>query len=236
MTFSADYSPAVQDYLRAIYLIARREPIDGQVTTSQLAARLGVRPASVTAMLQKMAALEPALIDYHKSYGAQLTPAGERAALGVVRCHRLLEMFLHEKLGYGWDEVHEEADRLEHVISDDLTERLSAALGHPTRDPHGHTIPAADLSLEPASVQPLRYLAPGRPAVIRQVRDEDPALLRRFEALGLRPGVGVTVVDAPPDGPLQLRVDARIIALEAAEAGQIAVEGNERLLDTRAAS
>jgi len=223
---NADYSPAVQDYLRAIYLIARREPIHGRATNSQLAARLTVRPASVTAMLQKMAALEPALVDYHKSYGARLTPVGERAALAVVRCHRLLEMFLHEKLGYSWDEVHEEADRLEHVIGDELTERLSAALGHPTRDPHGHVIPAADLSLEPATVLPLRDVAPGRPAIVRQVHDEDPALLRRFEALGLRPGVGVTVLDAPPGGPLQLRVGGQAIALDAAEAGQVFVDRN----------
>jgi DtxR family Mn-dependent transcriptional regulator len=224
MLSSLDYSPAVQDYLRALYLLASRHPTGGRVTTSRLAAQLTVRPASVTAMLQKMAALEPGLVDYHKSRGAQLTPAGERAALGVVRCHRLIEMFLHEKLGYGWDEVHEEADRLEHVISDELAERLSAALGHPRRDPHGHAIPAADLSLEHAAALPLRELAAGQRATVQQVQDDDPALLRRFEALGLRPGALITLVDAPPGGPLRLRVSGRAVVLDATAAEHIFVD------------
>ena len=140
------HSPAVEDYLRAIYQLSdQSEPVDARVTTSRLAERLDVRPASVTAMLQKLAAATPALVDYHKSHGARLTAEGERAALGVVRNHRLLELFLHEKLGFRWDEVHDEADRLEHAISETTADRIAEALGHPVRDPHGHAIPDGDL-------------------------------------------------------------------------------------------
>jgi len=148
-------SPAVQDYLRAIYKLARRGPADARVTTSQLAGWLGFRPASVTTMLQKMAAAEPALVEYEKHQGVRLTADGERAAIALVRHHRLLELFLQEKLGYGWDEVHDEADRLEHVVSDELAERIAAVLGNPTHDPHGHAIPGADLTPAPASGTPL---------------------------------------------------------------------------------
>ena len=191
-------SPATEDYLRALYLLGRRNP-DGQpVTTSQLAERLAVRPASVTAMLQKLAAADPPLVAYHKSHGARLTDAGRRAALGVVRCHRLLELFLHEKLGYTWDEVHDEADRLEHVISPAMVERLAAALGHPTRDPHGHAIPDANLTPTAAAFVPLTTLATGQSAVIEQVGDDDPALLRRMAALGLLPGATLTVLAGAP--------------------------------------
>ena len=202
---SSDLTPAVEDYLRALYKLGRRNPAGEPVTTSQVATCLTVRPASATAMLQKLAALEPPLVDYHKSRGARLTAAGERAALAVVRCHRLLELFLHEKLGYSWDEVHEEADRLEHVISDEMAGRIAAALGHPTRDPHGQAIPAADLSLEHVAAVPLSHLPPGRAAVVRQARDDDPAVLRLFAALGLRPGAAITITDNA-NGVLRLRV------------------------------
>lgn len=193
-----NYSPAVQDYLRALYQLAT--PNDSPVTTSQLAERLAVRPASVTAMLQKLAAAAPPLVDYHKSHGARLTADGERAALAVVRCHRLLELFLHEKLGYGWDEVHEEADRLEHVISAVMTERLESALGNPTRDPHGHAIPAADLSLPHTTAVPLTTLPPDVTAVVQAVADEDAGRLRYLAAVGLRPGVVVLAGGAAPSG------------------------------------
>ena len=136
-----ELSPAVQDYLRAVYKLARRNPPGSNVTTTQLSERLGITPASVTVMLQKLAAANPPLLVYHKHQGVSLTVSGEQAALGVVRHHRLLEQYLHEKLGYSWDEVHDEADRLEHVISDQLASRMAAALGYPTHDPHGHVIP-----------------------------------------------------------------------------------------------
>ncbi len=209
---SSDLTPAVEDYLRALYKLGRRNPAGEAATTSQVATCLCVRPASATAMLQKLAALEPPLVDYHKSRGARLTAAGERAALAIVRCHRLLELFLHEKLGYAWDEVHEEADRLEHVISDEMAGRIAAALGHPTRDPHGQAIPAADLSLERVATVPLCDLPTGVAAIVRQARDDDPALLRQFAALGLRPGAAIMVTDNA-NGALRLRVAGRDVDL-----------------------
>ena len=220
---SEGVSPAVEDDLCARYQLGRRNPADAPVTTSQLAARLDVRPASATAMLQKLAALEPPLVEYHKSRGARLTAAGERAALGVVRCHRLLELFLHEKLGYTWDEVHEEADRLEHVIDDEVADRIAAALGHPTRNPHGQAIPAADLSLEHVHAIPLHRLPPGASAIIRQVRDDDPALLRLFAALSLRPGAVVMRLGAADDGALRLHVAGREVGLSLDAADHILV-------------
>lgn len=223
---SRAFSPAVEDYLRALYKLGRRNPGE-PVTTSQVAAALAVRPASATAMLQKLAALEPPLIDYHKSRGARLTAAGERAALAVVRYHRLLELFLHEKLGYSWDEVHEEADRLEHAISDEMAGRIAAALGHPTRDPHGQAIPAADLSLEHVPAVSLRHLPADTPAVVRQVRDDDPALLRLFAGLGLRPGVTLTRLGVA-DSPLRLRVAGREVELAAGAADHLLVTINPK--------
>lgn len=142
---TATPTPAVQDYLRVIYEMTAAEPAGGyvadRVATSRLAERLDVRPASVTAMLQKMAAADPALVEYHKSRGARLTAAGEAAAREVVRCHRLLETYLHEVFGYGRDEAHDEADRLEHGVGAAMTERIAAALGHPTHTPDGDPIP-----------------------------------------------------------------------------------------------
>lgn len=193
------HSPAVQDYLRAIYQLTGTSGAGARATTSELAARLAVRPASVTAMLQKMAAADPALVDYHKSHGARLTSDGERAALSVVRCHRLLELFLHRKLGFGWDEVHEEADRLEHVISVEMTDRIDQALGYPSHDPHGHAIPDASLALARPDAMPLAELTGGSAAVVECVPDEDPDLLRYLDTIDLRPGSTVKVMrhDAP---------------------------------------
>ena len=219
-------SPAGQDYLRALYQLAT--PDNDRVTTSRLAARLAVRPASVTAMLQKLATATPPLVDYHKSHGARLTADGERAALAVVRCHRLLELFLHEKLGYSWDEVHEEADRLEHVISAAMTERMESALGNPTRDPHGHAIPTADLSLPQATAVPLATLPPGVITVVQAVADEDADRLRYLAAVGLRPGAVVIAGDASPAGDgaeaINLSINGATVAVPAAIAAHVMVE------------
>lgn len=192
-TNTTPLSPAVQDYLRAIYQINDGNEGNGRATTSQLAERLDVRPASVTAMLQRMAAAEPALVDYHKSHGARLTADGRRAALGVVRCHRLLEQYLHEKLGFGWDEVHDEADRLEHVLTEELTSRIEHVLGYPTHDPHGHAIPAADLKLDMTPAVPLSRLTEGDTAEIRFVSDDNAEFLRLLADIGLLPGKHVEV-------------------------------------------
>lgn len=197
------HSSAVEDYLRAIYQLSDPDdPAGGRVTTSQLASRLALRPASVTAMLQKLAAATPSLVDYHKSHGARLTAEGQRAALGVVRNHRLLELFLHEKLGFRWDEVHDEADRLEHAINEATADRIAEALGHPTRDPHGHAIPDGDLSLPRPAAVPLAALAARQTAIIRHVTDDDAQLLRYMDAVGLRPGRVIKVIRQDPDDEL----------------------------------
>jgi DtxR family Mn-dependent transcriptional regulator len=161
-------------------------------------------------MLQKMAAGPPALVDYHKSHGARLTAAGERAALGVVRNHRLIELYLHQALGYGWDEVHEEADRLEHVISPELADRLAEALGHPSHDPHGHAIPSADLVIYQPATFALSDVKSGETAVVDHVHDEEASLLRALDEFGIHPG---SVIESrrrdPVDGRLWLCIDGR---------------------------
>lgn len=220
-------TPAVQDYLRAIYQIIDSAGNNGRATTSQLAERLDVRPASVTAMLQRMAAAEPALVDYHKSHGALLTADGRRAALGVVRCHRLLEQFLHQKLGFGWDEVHDEADRLEHVLTEEMISRIEQVLDFPTHDPHGHAIPAADLSLRRPEGLPLSELADGEPGVVEYVRDEDADMLRYLDSIGLRPGANIAIQRRDSLNALYwLQVNAETVPLNEQVAHQVFVTRN----------
>ena len=181
---------SIQDYLKQIFELTE----DGcPASTTDLAARLGVKPASVTGMVQKLASTEPPLVDYQKHQGVTLTPAGERAALEVLRHHRLLETWLVQSLGYSWDEVHEEACRLEHVISDDFEARMAAALGNPSRDPHGDPIPDADLVMPSDETLPLASLRPAQKAVLLRVNDEEPAFLRHLEELGLIPGAKLEI-------------------------------------------
>lgn len=181
---------SIQDYLKHIYELNE----DGvAASTTELAARLNVAPASVTGMLQKLAAARPPLVIYKKHQGVTLTKAGMRAALEVIRHHRLLETYLVNALGYAWDEVHEEACRLEHVISEEFEARIAAALGHPTRDPHGELIPSADLTMPADKSTPLSSLRPAQTAAIQRVDAADPNLLRHLESLGLTPGVEIEV-------------------------------------------
>ena len=181
---------SIQDYLKHIFELNE----DGTpASTNDLAARLGVKPASVTGMMQKLASTEPPLVDYQKHQGVKLTPAGERAALEVLRHHRLLESWLVQSLGYSWDEVHEEACRLEHVISEDFEARMAAALGNPTHDPHGAPIPSAELVMPNEDALPLSSLRPKQQATVLRVNDEDSALLRHLEGLGLVPGTQLEV-------------------------------------------
>lgn len=187
----SDHSQAVQDYLKAIYELTSEQ---GRATTTDLAEVMGVRPASVTGMVQKLAATDPPLLDYEKHRGVSLTEQGEKVALEIIRHHRLLEMFLHKTLGFGWDEVHEEADRLEHVISEDFEERISEVLGHPSLDPHGHPIPTRDLEIAEPSGNRLSELRAGQKAVVRRVDDADPSLLRHLSDLGLKPEARIQVV------------------------------------------
>lgn len=189
----------IQDYLKAIYGLINAGK---KACTSALAARLGIAPASVTEMLQKLAALQPPLVVYRKHQGACLTPEGERAALEVLRHHRLLEAWLVESLGYSWDAVHEEACKLEHVISEEFETRIAAALGHPVRDPHGAPIPSADLVMPATNDIPLSSLHGGQRAIVRQVTEE-PDLLHELQILGLVPGAIIHMLDVAPDSMRQ---------------------------------
>lgn len=214
-------SRAEQDYLKAIYHLQRKEQ-DGRVGTVALAKWLTVSAASATSMIKKLA--EAGLVSHHPYQGVALTGAGERAALEMLRHHRLLETFLSEQLKMPWHEVHAEAERLEHALSEALEDRLAAALGDPTVDPHGAPIPTKDGRVELLSTVPLWSVAAGQCVRIVEVEDEDAALLAHLADLGLRPGTTVEVVaHSPFGGPLHIRVDTGEHALGEVVAGAIAV-------------
>ena len=183
---------AVEDYLKAIYELSQE---DGRASTSKLAEYLEVTPASVTGMIKKLASADPPLVDYQKHRGVVLTETGMNEALETLRHHRLLEMFLHEILGYPWDEVHEEAERLEHVISEKFEERIATVLGNPKHDPHGDPIPRLDLSMPASAETRLSDLTKGQSGTIKRVRDTDADLLRHLSDLGVTPETKVKVVD-----------------------------------------
>ncbi len=204
-------TPAVEDYLKAAYLLRTEEP-GAPVTVQRLAGRLGVAAPSVTNMAKRLAEL--GLLRHEPYRDVALTPAGERIALEVVRHHRLLEQYLVEALGYGWDEVHEEADQLEHHISEAMEARMAAALGHPTADPHGDPIPRPDGTVPDVAELRLADLPPGETAIVRRVADQAPERLRYLQRLGIRPGVAVTLLEALPfDGPIRVRVGGGEVAI-----------------------
>lgn len=182
---------AVDDYLKAILELSGQA--DYRVTSNALAAHLGIRAASVTGMLQKLAGLETPFVHYEKHRGVRLSPAGRSRALEVIRHHRLLERFLHDVLDYSWDEVHEEAERLEHYISERLEDRIAARLGNPGVDPHGHAIPAKNGVIAERTEVELSRWPCDVPGVISSVSDRDPAALREMKRLGLLPGAGVLI-------------------------------------------
>ena len=183
---------SIQDYLKHIYELTEKGET---ASTNALALCLNIKPASVTGMVQKMATSTPPLVEYHKHQGVTLTLQGKKAALEVIRHHRLLETWLVQTLGYSWDEVHEEAERLEHVISEDLEARIDAALGHPDRDPHGDLIPTERLTMPTDKSQPLSALRPTQQGTIVRVNGDDPAFLRHLVRLGLIPGAQIEVTD-----------------------------------------
>lgn len=197
-------SEAVDDYLKAI--LGLSGPEEERVTSNALAGHLGVRAASVTGMLQKLALLRPSFVKYEKHHGVRLTEAGKRRALEVLRHHRLLEQFLQEFLGYSWDEVHEEAERLEHFISERLEDRIAAKLGDPDVDPHGHPIPQRGGVLPVREEVPLSRWVCGIPAVISSVSDRDASALREMQRMGLRPGVKLMVEPSARSGSLLIRI------------------------------
>ena len=217
---------AIEDYLKTIYDLS---VTDGRVSTSQIAKVLDVKPASVTGMIQKLATADPPLVEYQKHYGVVLTPAGEQVAVEIIRHHRLLETFLHDTLGFDWDAIHDEADRLEHVISEEFEERIAQALGDPTHDPHGDPIPDRDLRMPLQATTCLSELRPGQQARIERVRNDDPDLLRYLSEHGLRPGVAIQVLEYSPfDDNLCLQVtdQPESIVLGPRVTRQIFVEAN----------
>lgn len=207
----------MEDYLRAIYILAERE---GVVTTTRLAEYLHVAPPSVTGMLKKLARLR--LVHYTPYRGVALTRAGRRVALEVIRHHRLLELFLMEALGYDWDEVHAEADRLEHAISEALEERIAAALGHPTHDPHGDPIPTRAGEVPPSAARRLSEAPSGVICEVLRVTDEA-SILRQAARIGLRPGAQVVVGEWIPGSGLQIRVGDREYRIRRRLADQVFV-------------
>lgn len=202
---------STQDYLKRIYELTEY----GQpASTNDLARELDIKPASVTGMIQKLAAETPALVEYHKHQGATLTPTGKRAALEVIRHHRLLETWLVQTLGYSWTEVHEEAERLEHVISEDFERRIAAALGNPIRDPHGELIPTEDLKMPVDKTTPLSSLRPSQTSTIQRVVSQDPNLLRHLDDLGLTPGIQIQVTEYSSfDNNLTVKIGKKTVVL-----------------------
>lgn len=208
---------ATDDYLKVIYELVEAH---GRATTGAIAERLAVAPASATGMVQKLAATEPPLVEYRKRWGAVLTPAGERQALRTIRQHRLLETFLHEALGYSWDEVHEEAERLEHAISEVLVARIDRLLDYPLHDPHGDPIPTPDLKMATPATKTLAEIEPGERVVVGRVSDQEATVLRKLAEMQIRPGISIQVID---DSPLQILVEEQPLSLSSELARQIYV-------------
>jgi DtxR family Mn-dependent transcriptional regulator len=202
MSVRPEVSQAVQDYAKAIWALAQEG--EDPVSTSAIASRLGVSPASASAMVKRLETL--GLARRRPYRGVALTTAGERVALEVIRHHRLLELYLAEALGMPWDRVHAEAEVLEHAISPELSERIAQALGNPSRDPHGDPIPTAAGEIEEAPTRPLAELEPGESGTFVRVSDSDPEMLRYLSQRGISPGDGVDVLEKQPfDGPIFVR-------------------------------
>lgn len=214
--FGPRNTESVDDYLKAILELGGAE--EERVAGTSLARHLGIRAASVTGMLQKLAAHQPPLVKYEKHRGVRLTAAGKMRALEVLRHHRLLERFLHDVLDYPWDEVHDEAERLEHFISERLEDRIAAKLGDPETDPHGHPIPERNGALPARGEVLLSQWACGVPAVISSVSDRDPAALREMKRLGLKPGVALAVEAGTRNASLRIRLGKRADTLRLSHA------------------
>ncbi len=201
---TATHTGPVEDYLKAIYELECRGQ-GATATTSEIAHRLNIAPASVTGMVHRLS--EQGLLEHEPYRGVRLTKAGQQVALRTIRHHRVIETFLTRMLGYQWDEVHGEAERLEHAASDTLIDRMAAALKEPGFDPHGAPIPTREGILHEPRCASIGDLGPGERARIVRVRGEDPARLRYLGELGLVPGAIVLVAArAPFDGPITVRV------------------------------
>jgi DtxR family Mn-dependent transcriptional regulator len=226
---SDSYTASVEDYLKTIYEI---EENSGAAATNDIATRLAVAPASVSGMVRRLAG--QGLLEHERYRGVRLTDEGRRVALSTMRRHRIIELFLAEQLGYPWDQVHDEAERLEHAASDELVDRMAAVLGEPTVDPHGAPIPTREGEIDQGDDVPLTDLDPGEVGKITRVSDDDSALLRYLGELGLTLGATITVLDVAPFlGPITLRVEEndavtpndRVIAHHIAHAIRLQREG-----------
>ena len=215
-------SESIEDYIKAIFQLGENVEL---VQTSAIAERLDVRPASVSNMMRRLATLGFLV---HEPYrGVKLTAEGELLARRMVRGHRLIERFLVEVLDYPWDEVHEEAERLEHAVSSRFVSRLDRLLENPSTDPHGAPIPASDGTMDESAHPQLAELGAGETALVRRVSDSCGDLLRRFGQLGIRPGVRIEVLENTDDeGTMQLLVGGEFRRLDRAAAGGVFVERN----------
>jgi DtxR family transcriptional regulator, Mn-dependent transcriptional regulator len=211
------YTPVVEDYLKAIWML---QQLESPVSTSRIAERLQLTSAAVTAMIKRLA--DQSLLRHEPYYGVTLTATGELAALRIIRRHRVLELFLSEMLGYEWDRVHAEAERLEHAASDELIERLARLLGGPERDPHGSVIPSATGEIDQAQHPSLSELETGTAGRVLEVQVSEPEQLRYLGSLELYPGAEVVVTErAPFEGPLTLQVNGRERVISRALADRI---------------
>src|SRR6201995_290680 len=203
-------SSAVEDYTKAIYALQARD--EQPVSTNALADRLGVTPASASGMVKRLGEL--GLVEHQPYRGVTLTEDGRRVALEVMRHHRLLELYLVESLGVPWDRVHQEAEVLEHVLSEELEELIAAKLGHPTHDPHGDPIPSRELTIDEAQTESLQSLDPGARGTFTRVSDSDPEMLRYLAERGIAPGDQLEVLERQPfGGPLFVRFGSQVHTL-----------------------
>ena len=214
-------SIAIEDYAKAIYALQHR--CEGGVSTTALAERLGVTPASVSSMVKKLA--ERGLVEHVRYQGVRLTPSGERLALEVLRHHRLLELYLVEHLGVPRDRVHDEAEALEHVLSEDLEARIAEKLNNPTHDPHGDPIPSVELAINEGSTVSLAEMQSGDRGRFVRVSDADPEMLRYIDQRGIRLGQRVRVIERQPfEGPVTVRFGQREHVLGGGLAGAMRIE------------
>ncbi|MGC2160433.1 MAG: metal-dependent transcriptional regulator [Silvibacterium sp.] len=217
---------SVDNYLKAIFTLGGSE--EERVTSTALAERLGVTPASITNMLQKLASFSPPFVEYERHRGVRLSVSGRRRALEIVRHHRLLEAFLYEVLDYPVEEVHDEAERLEHFISERFEERIDAKLGRPKFDPHGHCIPALDGKMPKQISKPLTDIEKAGKFVVDSVSDQDAALLKRLKAHGITPGARLRV-SSRSQGEFVLHVgsNSKPLHLSLALAGTVRIRSGD---------
>lgn len=217
------FSQAVEDYVKAIYKLQCRREV---VSTNALAKQMGTSPAAATKMIKNLSSLR--LAEHTPYYGVRLTTAGEKVALEVIRHHRLLELYLHQALGYSWDEVDAEAEKLEHHISEEFEDRIDRMLDYPRTDPHGDPIPTREGTIAPDRGKPLSDSEPGDTLIVRRVQDSDPEALRYLKRMGVELQSVVAVMEKQPfNGPLTVEIDGKTHTLGRELAGHVFVESYE---------